>query len=167
VKKYNIYVILPLIVSLFIYVIYRTENTVINDLLIYFIPLEEYREIKSYLIKEFNLHDHIVYSLPEGLWVFCATLVSKDFYFAVYERKINCVFFPLLFSVGLEFLQLTRVTNGTFDSLDIIFAIVFWIVAFHFIESPNAQINILRERKIKSISFILSYSIVFLSDVWI
>ena len=146
---------------------YRTENTIINNLLIYFTSQNEYRSIKAFIQDRLSINEYIVYSLPEGLWVFCTALISRDFYFKVSGRVINCVYFPLVFSIGLEFFQLVRITNGTFDFFDIISATIFWFTAFLFIKSPNDPINIYAEKKVRSLSFLLSYTIVFLSDVWV
>lgn len=166
-KKSNIYIAISLLTSLFIYIVYRTEHTIINNFLLRFVQVEVFRDIKFYIEGNIQLSDFFIYSLPGGLWVFCATLLSKDFYLSMNKYKVSCVFFPLIFSVSLELFQLLKITNGTFDLYDILAAVVFWFTATAMFKKERAKINVFKEKGIKSLSFILSYLIVFLSDVWV
>ncbi len=152
---------------MFIYVFYRTERTIVNELLLNFISINEFREIKTSITQALPINKQLIFSLPEGLWVFSTTLVSKNIYFKIANLKINCIFFPLLFSIGLEFFQLVKITDGTFDFIDVISASIFWFIAYRFINSSKNQINLIAEKKIWGLAFTLSFTIVLLSDVWI
>ena len=165
-KKYNFYILSSLLLSLAIYLFYRTEKTVVNELLGYFINLKDYSSMKVIISKNLQLPKQIIYSLPEGLWVFCVCLLSKDLYFQISKTKFNCSLIALLFPITLEFLQLIHITNGTFDPMDIYFSVFFWLFAFFLIPSPYLKKNIFREYDIRSLSFFFSYAIVYLSDVW-
>ncbi len=50
---------------------------------------------------------------------------------------------PILFALGLEFCQLVHFTHGTFDSWDIAFYLVFWLLAYYAFQSGHEQKNIL------------------------
>ena len=163
-KKYII-IIVPLLVSLFIYLFYRTEKTVINDLVIQIISIKNYATLRDAVTQVLPLSKLVIYSLPGGLWVFCITLTSMPFYIAVNTRKIQCTFIPLIFSIGLEVLQLLRFTNGTFDLLDIAISILFWSLANYFFNHPVDKQNILKQVNGRSAFCFASYGIVYLSHV--
>jgi len=115
VKKNYVLIILLLLFSLFIYLFYRTEKTVINELFVSIISFDKYVELRNSIANTLPLNEHIIYSLPEGLWVFCITLTSKFLFLKIGHREIGCVFIPLIFSIALEFFQLLNLTNGRFD----------------------------------------------------
>jgi len=115
VKKIYVLIILFLLFSLFIYLFYRTEKTVINELFVSIISFDKYVELRNSIANNLPLNEHIIYSLPEGLWVFCITLTSKFLFLKIRHREIGCVFIPLIFSIVLEFFQLLNLTNGRFD----------------------------------------------------
>ena len=163
-KKYTL-IITSLLFSLFIYLFYRTEKTLVNKLLISIISLESFTELKNLIVNAFPLHEYIVYSLPEGLWVFCITLTSKKFFVKVYNQKISLLFIPLIFYIGLEVFQLFNITNGTFDFWDIGVSILFWTLANYISSEKKSHINIIPAFKIDSLLCVFSYLIVYLAHV--
>jgi VanZ family protein len=94
-----------LFISLLIYLFYRTEKTVVNEIFNSVTSPGLYPEIKRQVSIRFPLNEHVIYSLPEGLWVFCITLTSKHLFIKAGRQQFDCVFIPLLFSIGLEFCQ--------------------------------------------------------------
>jgi hypothetical protein len=126
-------------VSLFVYLFYRSEKTVVNELAIFLLSFDAYSSIKTCVISALPLNDLIIFSLPGGLWMFCVTLLSQDFYVKIRNYKIQVVFIPVLFAIGLEFCQLMRLTNGRFDAWDIIFYILFWLLAVFSLQSGDSQ----------------------------
>ena len=165
-KKNCVLIILFLLFSLFIYLFYRTEKTVINELFVSIISLDKYVELRNSIANTLPLNEHIIYSLPEGLWVFCITLTSKFLFLKIGHREIGCVFIPLIFSIGLEFFQLLNLTNGRFDFWDIGISISFWFLANYFILYKSVEQNILKPIGIRSIVCFSSYAIVYLAHVW-
>ena len=164
-KKYPL-IIISLLFSLFIYLFYRTEQTLVTKLLISVISFENFTALKSAIVDVFSLQEFIIYSLPEGLWVFCITLTSKKFFLKVYKLKISLLFVPLLFSIGLEIFQLLRITNGTFDFWDIGISILFWTLAYFIsTEKKNAQ-NVTQPITFDSLFCSFTYLIVYLAHVW-
>ncbi len=165
-KKNYVLIILFLLFSLFIYLFYRTEKTVINELFVSIISFDKYVELRNSIANTLPLNEHIIYSLPEGLWVFCITLTSKFLFLKIGHREIGCVFIPLIFSIVLEFFQLLNLTNGRFDFWDIGISISFWFLANYFILYKSVEQNILKPISIRSIICFSSYAIVYLAHVW-
>ncbi len=151
--------------SLFIYLFYRTERTVINELFIKIFSFQKYYTLKNAVNLHLPLNKQLIYSLPEGLWVFAASLISKDFYIEINKWKLRGVFIPLAFALSLELLQLFNFTNGRFDLIDIAFAIIFWFIAF-FVKIDHGERNIFKPFTMNGFACMLCYAIVFLAHVW-
>lgn len=164
-KKYFL-IIISLAISLFIYLFYRTEKTVVTDLFISLISLDRYVGLKESIVNNVTLNEHIINSLPEGLWVFCITLTSKNLFLKIGNKEINLLYLPLLFSIGLEFFQLFKLTNGRFDFWDIAFSITFWAIANYLVKQENVRQNILHPFNTNGLICVLSYLIVYLAHVW-
>lgn len=165
-KKIYCYIIASLLASLFIYLFYRTEKTVITEIFISIISFDKYAELRTVITNSFPLNEHIIYSLPEGLWVFCISLTSKFLFVKIGPREIDFIFLPLIFSIGLELFQLLHLTNGRFDFWDIGFSILSWRVANYLIKYKGTRQNILHPFSVKSLICILSYLIVYFAHVW-
>jgi len=165
VRKRCFLILSPLLISLFIYLFYRTEKTVVNELLIQTISDQNYSALREAISTFLPLNELIIYSLPEGLWVFCITLTSKSFYVQFLNRQIHGVWIPLVFCVGLEVFQLLNLTNGRFDLMDIWLSLLFWTIANYFFKhSPDKQ-NILKPLNSRSVLCFGSYGIVYLAHV--
>lgn len=132
-------VTIALAVSLFVYAFYRSEKTLVNGLIITFLSIETYSFLKNAIVNAVPLHDLIIFSIPGGLWVFCATTLSQGFYVVVWGRKVQVALIPILFGIGLEFCQLVHLTNGRFDTLDIVSYLFFWSLASLIFESHDTQ----------------------------
>ena len=165
-KKNYWLIIVCLLCSLFIYLFYRTEKTVVNQIFISIVSLGKFVEWRRFVAGALPLNSHIIYSLPEGLWVFCITLVSKPFYVKVYNREINLLFLPLIFSIGLELLQLVHITNGRFDFWDIGSSVAGWSAAAYLMKNKSAIQNIRNPFTNKSLICVFTYLIVYLAHVW-
>ena len=165
-KKNYFLIVSSLLFSLFIYVFYRTEKTVINDIIDSMVSCEIFVEWRRTVSSQFPLNDIIIYSLPEGLWVFCITLTSKFLFLKIGDREIQLLFLPLVFSIGLELFQLLHLTNGRFDLWDIGVSILFWAAANYLIRYSTTSQNIFHPVTLSSIICIFSYLIVYLAHVW-
>lgn len=164
-RKGYYFIIASLLVSLFIYVFYRTEKTVVNEIVIRMISLEGYATLKKAVNGWLPLHALVIYSLPEGLWVFCTTLTSKPYYLGHPCRRIDCLVIPLLCCVGLEILQLLHFTNGRFDPMDILVSVGCWLIAaFAFAGKPGRQ-NLLAPLNGSRMVCLASYGVVYFSHV--
>ena len=156
---------LLLLVSLFIYMFYRTEKTVVNEIVIRIISLDNYLLIKQTVMQLLPLNKLLIYSVPEGLWVFCITLTSKPYYIQQGYLRINCVVVPIICCIGLELLQLLHLTNGRFDLMDILISILCWSLANYFFKYEGEKQNILQPLNLSSMACLASYGIVYLAHV--
>jgi hypothetical protein len=154
-----------LLASLFIYLFYRTEKTVVNDMLIRLISFDTYSSMKQHVMQFLPLNRFLIYSLPEGLWVFCITLTSQPYYIGVDSRRLQCLFLPIIYCICLEIFQLLHLTNGRFDLMDIETSILFWSIANHFFKYDGEMQNILKPLNLRSFACFASYGIVYLAHV--
>ena len=164
-KKYP-YIVVSLLVSLFIYVFYRTDKTVVNEIIIRIISFDTYSVLKERVIRFLPLNNYVIYSLPEGLWIFCITVTSKPYYIKLMSWRINCVFIPLVYCIGLEICQLLHFTNGRFDVMDILISALFWLIGNYAFDDKPIKQNILSSINLDKITCIATYSIVYLSHVF-
>ncbi|EHQ25060.1 hypothetical protein Mucpa_0879 [Mucilaginibacter paludis DSM 18603] len=155
-----------MLISLFIYLFYRTDRTFVNEIAIRLISFQKYKMLKARVGRLLPLNSLAIYSLPEGLWVFCITLTSKTFYVKLNKWRLNCVFIPLIFCVSLEILQLWHITNGRFDFMDIAVSLVFWIIASNILTEKDEKQNIFARPNSNSIICLASYCIVYLAHVF-
>jgi hypothetical protein len=154
-----------LFVCLFVYVFYRTEKTLINQLIIMVFSRERYSDLKTTVTSAMRLNDWLIYSLPEGLWVFCITLTSSPFYVEVQKRKWRLVVVPILLALIMEVFQLLHFSNGRFDLADINFAAGFWLIALFCSRANTHREPLFKSFNSKTIGCIASYSIVYLAHV--
>jgi hypothetical protein len=165
VKNRYFLIIVSLLVSLFVYLFYRTEKTVINDLVIRMITFDQYVALRDIVKNTLPLNKLIIYSIPGGLWVFCITLISRPFYIQALKWQIPCVFIPLVFALGLEILQLLHITKGQFDFWDVGISIACWMMAYYFFSDHTEKQNILKPMNSRSVVCFATYGIVYLSHV--
>jgi hypothetical protein len=162
-KNYSLSAALAL--SLFIYLFYRTDKTAVNQLIIYLLSLESYIQLKNMVASALPLDDLIVYSLPGGLWVFCATALAHGFYFEFRHYKILIAPIPALFAIGLEFCQCMHFTHGTFDLWDITFYAIGWLLATRLFYTGMSKHNILSPLTLHGFMCLSCIFIVFLAHV--
>ena len=162
-RRYSI--TLALLVSLFIYLFYRSEKTVVNELVISILSFEAYAGIKAGIVNSLQLHKLIIFSLPGGLWVFCATALAQDFYLRVKDHKIQLSLLPVLFAICLEFAQLIHFTNGRFDIWDIAMYLVFWFVASQLYQFRRSQQNLLSPFTLRGFTCLVCFVAVYLAHV--
>lgn len=163
-KAYSL-AVLGLSASLFIYLFYRTKNTVVNELIVLLLSPGAYAEIRSSVADVISLNDPFVFSLPGGLWVFCVAILSKGFYLKIGKFTISIVFLPVLFAIGLEIFQLFHITHGTFDPWDIVFYLLFWSMAYYGFRIHGMQQNILSPFSLKGFICLAGFLSVYLAHV--
>lgn len=164
--KREYYIIaIALAISAFIYIFYRTPNTIINQLILNVINQSAFDNLKFSIIKTAPINKTLIFSLPEGLWVMCITLTSKPYYLRIKSYVVTCLYVPMIYIVILEFLQMFGLVNGRFDILDIVFSLVFWCIGIALSSSKIASKNAFAKLNTQSIVMYLSYAIVYLSHV--
>lgn len=145
---------------------YRTEDTIINRLILLVFSPESYMQTKSFIQQQLPLRWYEIYSLPQGLWVFCITLFSKHLYIEWRHKTFKLVYLPLILAVIIEGFQYVHWTNGTFDPLDLFFSGVFWVFAHYLFKNPYPYVRVLPLDKTWKIFCVLTYALVFLGCVW-
>lgn len=163
--KRKISIIMALAISLFIYLFYRSEKTVVNELLIFILPLDTYRELTNSIATSLPLNKLIIFSLPGGLWVYCATILSQDFFLTIRHYKIQLSLMPISFALGLELCQLIHITNGRFDISDVISYSIFWMIAYCSYQSKSTPQNILAPFTLHGFTCLTCFGSVYLAHV--
>ena len=152
--------------SLYIYLFYRVDKTVINQIVISLNSLNSYASLKNSIVQSYPLPNLVVYSLPEALWVFFITLTSLQFYISIGKCKFQCKYLPVFFVVLLEFLQFFHFTNGSFDSRDIWLSFIFWCLAIKINPAKLKKQNLTRVVVFgEHLLLVFSYVIVYLAHV--
>ena len=155
---------LSLLGSLFIYLFYRTQKTVVNELVTVLLSEKQYLALRESISSVLPLNEPTIYSLPEGLWVFCITLTSQSFYLKFRHLQLPCVYLPLIISIGLELFQLLGITKGRFDVVDIGISVLFWMLAQILFRKSWEQ-DLLASISLRNSLCVLSYCIVYLAHV--
>ncbi|MFT5915575.1 MAG: hypothetical protein ACI81T_002077 [Bacteroidia bacterium] len=166
VKKQYFLIIASLLFCLSIYLFYRTTETVVTSILVSLISFDTYESIRGVIVAFFPLNYFVIYSLPEGLWVFSLTLAAKGLYLSVKTRQIDLTYLPLIFSTGLEFLQLTPFNKGEFQLLDLLACALGWFVAKYVFKPTSETQSIIKPFNYRSTLFLFLFSIVYLAHVW-
>ena len=151
--------------ALFIYVFYRTDKTVINQLLLLVVPPGKFTASRTAVASALPLPAWMLYSLPEALWVFCAMLLSKNIFFTIGRFTINCAYIPMGFAILWELLQLTHVTKGYFDFTDLLLCATASVLALCFFRPPYAPTHLFKRFNVRSVLFFWIFGIVYLSHV--
>lgn len=163
-KRYHLSIIIPLLLSLFIYLIYRIDETNINLLLKSFFH-HNFTDFKNHLNTALPIPSFIIYNLPEGLWVFSISLLGANLYITRKGFRIHMIYVPLLFAFILEIMQALHITNGTFDMLDLLVSFVAWILAFLYYQWPINHLKELQNNSIRFYAFFFVFACVYLSDI--
>jgi hypothetical protein len=155
----------PLFVALLIYLFYRTEDTIVNKLVLTLVDSKVYFALKTSITNNFPLNNILIYSLPEGLWMFSITYLSLNYYVELCKVRIPLHCIPISYAVLLEFAQLCCLINGTFDWWDILSSGLFWLLAVKGKSQFFIKRNLLEAFDFSSGFCVFNYLIVYLSHV--
>jgi hypothetical protein len=154
------YTIVCLLISLWIYVFYRTEYTVINHIVTYFAPSHYFRELKLTIHTFLPLSKFVIYSLPEGLWVFATTIISGNVVLKIRKIEMHIIYMPLIMACLIEFIQYIGLSRGVFDWFDVMVIIFFWTLGYIFVKRNDVP-------KTSNVTYVLfTYISVIFSYVW-
>lgn len=154
-----------LLFCLFIYLFYRTENTVVNQMAITVFSPSGFRAVKEWVIGFLPLNEFIVYSLPGGVWVLSATLLSSSLFVRLGSMRIQLVLVPFVFAVLLELMQFFHLVAGRFDWSDLSVYLFFWGLGFWLNGKRESPANMFSPFTLRSAICIFSYAIVSLAHV--
>lgn len=156
---------LSLLFSLFVYLFYRSEQTLVNEVFQFIFSGDVYFNLKANISENLILPKFLVFSLPEGLWVLAVTLASKNIYLGKHKYLVHVAILPIIIAIALEFFQLLNITNGTFDWLDIASAICFWMLGYFLLPSPSNVQRLFLKMNINSVICLASFMVLYLSHV--
>jgi hypothetical protein len=135
------------------------------NLLLKYVFRSDFQSIRAYISEAIPLHSVVIYNLPEGLWVFSITLLGANLFVRIKRRKIHLIYLPIVFVLILEVLQLLKITDGTFDLLDLGISIAFWLLAFVYCSTFGSSLKELKNTRARFILFIVVFSLAYLSDL--
>ncbi|MBC9813406.1 hypothetical protein H9Y05_13085 [Crocinitomicaceae bacterium CZZ-1] len=124
---------------LLIYLFYRPENIMINQHL--FSAFPDLLLVKETIIQRFPLNDFLVYNLPSGLWVFTLTILLKNSYINGSSYHFSLRSIPLKLGLLIELFQFLKLTDGTFDLLDVYTMLAFFMMAQLFCRSKQVEME--------------------------
>lgn len=163
-KKYCTIISLALFFGLFVYLVFRSQHTIVN-ILLNKLTNGNAMPIICDIRQHFLLPKFMIYSLPEGLWALAATLVSKRLFLRTKRGSLHLAWVPLIYCISLEILQLFGWMPGSFDFMDILFPLVLTIYGIYFIKCPLPIQYLLQRFNYRTFFFVYIYAIVFLSHV--
>ncbi len=162
-KKFQLSVVLPLVFCTFICLFYRGVQSHAH-LVFSQLFTENYLLAKLFFQEQLPLSDFMIYSLPEGLWVFSLSLLGSKFYLDMGERPYNLCHLAIAFATGLECLQYFHVTDGTFDILDLGASLFFWLLALFIIEENRVLWKARPISDFRFAIFFLAFGAVYFSE---
>ena len=123
----TIHIILPLLIGLIIYALFRN-----GDLKIYeWLEAIGYKASFDFNLLGSRLATHIPnwlkFSLSDGIWIY----VFTSSIFLIWSHKVNTFWLitPLVIGIGLELSQLYKFIPGTFDYVDLLFLVSAYVLA--------------------------------------
>ena len=164
-KKQNYIIVSALLASLFVYTFYRTEHTVVNRLFAWLISSDNFHSVRIAVRSILPLNEFVIYSLPEGLWIYCITLLSRQYCTRIKGWQLDCALIPLVYAVALELMQLLHIIRGRFDFMDVWVSSVSWLLAIYSFREPTPAHKLSTHGARKKIVCALTYGIVYLSHV--
>ena len=159
-RKILLNCLLPLVVSLLLYTLFRTRDTIVNQV---FIHLLGFRPPVLHLPQA----PWVVYNLPGALWLY------SFLWFTSLSRSKFLTLLPLALALGIETVQLLHLTDGTFDALDVLFYLLSFGAFLGFggmaWAKPSAEATPLSPRLSLGFKCVFAFfiAIVVLSDVWV
>ena len=143
---FNIFlnVILPIVIGVFIYTLFRSMTIRIFTFYEYIGIAKIVTYIRSGFSEYiFYIPKWIIYSLPDGLWVYSLTSML----ILIWKREILKNNFIILIILSImcfyEIIQSTKFIDGTFDVFDLLL-MIFGTILSYFI---NTKIKIKNEKK--------------------
>lgn len=164
-KKYYSVISICLLAALFLYLFYRNGDTVVNRIAAELFSDGEFGKVKTAVQAALQLPNWMIFALPEALWVYSVVLLSKNLFFTIGRYSVKCIYIPLLFAYVWELFQLTGITKGRFDFLDLSLCTLAYFLANAQLPPPYAQIHIFKHFSLQTLLFFIAFAIVYLSHV--
>lgn len=126
-----------LLLGILIYYTQRTHSLVINEVVDHVGGLR-FREFFQSIIFVFPIHDQIIYSLPDGLWMLALTMTILLIWdFQIHRKCLVWIVLGLGAGTGFEYLQYLQLIDGWFDFFDLIYILAGGLLPVSFILIKN------------------------------
>lgn len=165
-SAHHIFAIIFLFFCVFIYVFYRTEDTLINLILLQLLPNSELLLFKETIRSTVAFPAWVIYSLPGGLWVFAASILARKLRLRIFSKNICIEWAPMFFALWLEFWQYVGIVKGHFDVLDILIVLIFGLTAMSVKKPMQLSTQTLFPFHKRSTIFVFVFVCVFLGHVF-
>ena len=162
--KYFI-IALALLLSLFVYLFFRTEQTIVNYLFIKIWGGEPFYQSRAWVTARVNLSNFQMYSMPEALWILAITLLSKRYMIQLGNRHISLWYLPLILAFGFEFFQWMHWSNGSADLNYLWGAGLFWALGMTVFPEKEPKISLFQSFNIHALLCTGAYAVVYLAHV--
>tara|TARA_B100001750_G_C15089089_1_gene389766 strand:- start:2 stop:430 length:429 start_codon:yes stop_codon:yes gene_type:complete len=126
-KKYKVflYVIAPILIGFFIYILFRPDKIIIFNWLDALGFSELISNLRGISPSNSKIPSWIIYNLPDGLWVYSLTALMLIIWQDTKDNKKYFWFFsPLIISIMIEIGQYALIVPGTYDYMDIILCLI-------------------------------------------
>lgn len=124
-KKLRIFIILILFgSSCFIY-LFNRENIILYD----WLNLNSLQNFELFNVFTFNIPKWIVYNLPDGIWTMTMTYAILYIWnFRITKMNVFWIILPFILAFSIEFGQQLKLINGTYDTKDLVFIFIGYII---------------------------------------
>jgi hypothetical protein len=158
-KRLLLHSSLPLVLSLLIYVFFRSRSTIVNKLIFQVLGVAPPTLRLSH-------YRWVVYNLPGALWLYSFLSFSA----ISTRRRVSLI--PLGLALGIEAAQGLHITDGRFDWQDVGFYLLAWATFLgldYWFSAKPGSLPVVRppfSRRYK-VAFACFIAVVLLSDVWV
>lgn len=126
--RFMVHVVLPILIGASIYVGWRSTNLLVFRWI-------EFCGLSEFVVRPaVELPEWILYSLPDGCWVYSAT----SWMMLIWNRPVPWTWVAVVLAVAAEFGQLLGVVEGTYQTLDVLF----YLLGFTFAVVFNAKTSL-------------------------
>jgi len=151
----------PLILAAIIYTAFRGDCCFASAFVTQFLGESGAKVYVSNMQETFHFSTTNINSLPAALWVFSTSFMSSR----ITSNKTHVwkilVLLPLAYALGLETMQYYGLTDGTFDTNDIIYTIMGWSVSILFAKTFDLSG---KQIQFSTYSLVVFYGILFLAN---
>lgn len=159
-----IYIGFSMLLALFIYSFFRSENTIINQLWLSLFP-DNYLYLRG-VFGQYDVPDFVRFNLPGVLWMIGALLLCAKYTITIRKLRFKLMFLPLLVCVIIEVVQWVGITDGTFDMMDVVSYLLGFVVVYAMYTSRTEKKECILRMQLAHIPIvILFFFSIYLSDM--
>jgi hypothetical protein len=125
-----IHCIIPIFLGGILYILFRSSELKMFKWFAFIGFDDEILSMRMNTLKFKNyIPDWLLYSLPDGIWVYSFTSVLLIFWDNDYKNLKIWILIPFITGIIIEILQGLKLFRGTFDVLDLSFSIIAFVLS--------------------------------------